>query len=548
MGSCALGLDGTEDEQIEEWRLLIGGDGRYLNREVIQLFVEMLYACFVDKLGDETKKPMRIFIAQNGTMSTPACSNFIRENACNLGGFILTASHNMAGPNGDWGIKYNNQHGSPATERITDRIYEFTQSIQTYTDMNGEFPQIDIGKIGITTYGENSDFIVEIVDPVSHWMQLMREVFDFVMISDFLQLHRKRFAFIFDCMHAVSGVYARKLFVDELGMTPEQLTLCNEQALEDFGGMHPDPNLVYAKNLVDKMFDSNSRYSMGAASDGDGDRNMILGNQFFVTPSDSLSIIVDYADKCIPLFKHGLKGVARSMPTSTSVDRVAQAKNIALYEVPTGWKYFGNLMDSGKLSICGEESFGTGSDHIREKDGLFAVLAWLSIIAYENRNTTPNDDIVGVKEIVQKHWKQYGRSFYCRYDYEEVDSTAAEKMMEHLRTLVEGRIAQAHPKYNFGSCEEFKYVDQNDGSEADKQGIIIRFTDGSRIVFRLSGTGSSGATIRCYIEKYVQYSIDAHNTVMNDKSQEVIKGLADIALELSRLAELTQREKPSVIT
>lgn len=545
--NCSLGLDGTEDVQIEEWRLLVGGDGRYLNTEMIQLLIEMLYAFYIQNVQPSDVKPFRIFVGQHGIMSTPACSHFIRNLDCNLGGIIFTASHNPGGPQGDFGVKYNNQHGAPASERITNRIYEFTKDLKEYTDMDGEFPKIDLSQINSYSFGTNNNFIVQIIDPVSSYIILLRDIFDFDMIKSFLK-EKQDFSFVFDSLHAVCGAYSRKLFVDYLGMKEfTQVTFQNEEVLEDFGGLHPDPNLVYAKSLVDSMFNKNSHHQMGAASDGDGDRNMILGKQFFVTPSDSLAIIADYAEKCIPYFKNGLKGVARSMPTSTSVDRVAVAKNLSCYEVPTGWKFFGNLMDSGRISICGEESFGTGSDHIREKDGLFSVLAWLSIISYENLNQTDNK-FVSIQDIVQNHWKKYGRSFYARYDYEEVDSEAAESIMMHLRKLILGNIGDVFPNHSFGHCEEFSYIDPHDGSEIYNQGIILRFTDGSRIVFRLSGTGSSGATIRVYFEKYVPYSQENHEMIMNESSQNAILELAKIGLEISKLKEFTKREAPTVIT
>jgi len=366
-----------------------------------------------------------------------------------------------------------------------------------------------------------------------------KEVFDFDLISKLLK--RKDFSMQFDAMHAITGAYAKPILVDALGAPASSCV--NDTPMEDFNKGHPDPNLTYAEELVKVMFSENAP-DFGAASDGDGDRNMILGNNFFVTPSDSVAIIAANAQECIPYFKSGLKGVARSMPTAAALDRVAQKLNVECFETPTGWKYFGNLMDAEKCSVCGEESFGTGSDHIREKDGPWAVLAWLSILAKRNENVPEGGKLVGVKEITEAHWKTYGRNFFSRYDYEGCESDPCNKMVESLREKAsKAKKGDKYGAYELDYADDFEYTDPIDGSVASKQGVRFVFTDGSRFIFRLSGTGSSGATVRMYIEQY-----EADEAKQGIDAQVALKPLIDIALEVSELKKFTGRESPTVIT
>ncbi|EOY23030.1 Phosphoglucomutase isoform 2 [Theobroma cacao] len=395
--------------------LVLGGDGRYFNREAAQIIIKIAAGNGVGK----------ILVGREGIMSTPAVSAVIRKRKAN-GGFIMSASHNPGGPEYDWGIKFNYSSGQPAPESITDKIYGNTLSISEIK--MAEIPDVDLSRLGVTKYG---NFSVEVIDPVSDYLELMESVFDFQLIRSLLS--RSGFRFVFDAMHAVTGAYAKPIFVDKLGASLDSIS--NGVPLEDFGHGHPDPNLTYAKGLVNTMYSENGP-DFGAASDGDGDRNMILGKKFFVTPSDSVAIIAANAQEAIPYFRNGPKGLARSMPTSGALDRVAEKLSLTFFEVPTGWKFFGNLMDDGKLSICGEESFGTGSDHIREKDGIWAVLAWLSIIAYRNKDKKPGETLVSVSDVVKEHWATYGRNFFSRYDYEECESEGANKMIEYLRDLV----------------------------------------------------------------------------------------------------------------
>ncbi|KAL7003247.1 phosphoglucomutase (alpha-D-glucose-1,6-bisphosphate-dependent), partial [Sarracenia purpurea var. burkii] len=469
-------------EDFKNGLLVLGGDGRYFNREAAQVIIKIAAGNGVGK----------ILVGKEGIMSTPAVSAVIRKRKAN-GGFIMSASHNPGGPEYDWGIKFNYSSGQPAPESITDKIYGNTLSISEIK--MAEIPDVELSSLGVTTY---RNFCVEVIDPVSDYLELMENVFDFSLIRNLLS--RSDFRFIFDAMHAVTGAYAKPIFVDKLGSSPDCIS--NGVPLEDFGHGHPDPNLTYAKDLVDIMYSENGP-DVGAASDGDGDRNMILGRGFFVTPSDSVAIIAANAQEAIPYFQSGPKGLARSMPTSGALDRVAQKLNLPFFEVPTGWKFFGNLMDDGKLSICGEESFGTGSDHIREKDGIWAVLAWLSIIAYRNKDEKPGEKLVSVSDVVKEHWATYGRNFFSRYDYEECESEGANKMIEYLRDLV----SKSKPGDKYGSyflqfADDFTYTDPVDGSVVSKQGVRFVFNDGSRIIFRLSGTGSAGATARMYIEKF----------------------------------------------
>ncbi|KAJ3094397.1 Phosphoglucomutase-2, partial [Physocladia obscura] len=499
--------------------LVVGGDGRFFGRDAIQLIVKIAAAHGVSKL----------YVGQAGILSTPAASNLIRKHAA-TGGILLTASHNPGGPENDFGIKYNISNGGPAPEAITDKIFSISKSLTSYTI--ADIPDIDLDTPAKITIGTLK---IQIIDSVSAYTSLMKGIFDFPRLSAFIAAATPlSFTLLMDSMHGVTGPYAKAIFVDELGFGND--SVMNFVPLEDFGGGHPDPNLTYAHELVEKV--EARGISFGAASDGDGDRNMIIGKGVFVNPSDSVAVIADYADKAIPYFqKTGIKGLARSMPTSMSIDRVAKAK---------GWKFFGNLMDAGKLSICGEESFGTGSDHIREKDGIWAVLAWLSILAYVNDDSDPEktkipssagSKFIGLHDILQNHYVKYGRNFFSRYDYEEVDSDKANQVIELLRTKKAG---EKYGDYTIDYCDDFEYTDPIDHSVSKKQGLRFIFTDGSRVIFRLSGTGSQGATIRLYVEKFTEdkklYGLDTPTG---------IRDLIAAALEMSKLVEFTGRKEPT---
>ncbi|PVF96067.1 putative PGM2-phosphoglucomutase [Serendipita vermifera] len=475
----------------------------------------------------------KLIIGKDGILSTPAASNVIRKYKAD-GGILLTASHNPGGPDNDFGIKYNMSNGGPAPESVTEKIYEKSKAIKEYKILAAQ--EVELSKVGEFTYGPLK---VQIIDSVADYVELLKSIFDFDAISEFLQSNSD-FKVLFDGMHGVTGPYGRAIFVDTLKL-PES-SIQNATPLPDFGGGHPDPNLTYAHDLV-KVVDE-KKIQFGAASDGDGDRNMIYGCGAFVTPSDSVAVIADWAES-IPYFKNGVKGLARSMPTSGAIDLVAKAKGVEVFEVPTGWKFFGNLMDAGRLSICGEESFGTGSDHIREKDGVWAVIAWLNIIAAANKDK-PN---TGIKEILLDHYKKYGRSFFSRYDYEEVDSDGAKKVVDHIneginsKSLIGKKFPSSTGEFTISEAFNFCYTDPIDGSVSKNQGQVIRFSDGSRVVFRLSGTGSHGATIRLYVERYTkdesQYSLE---------TAKGIAGLIEVALVLSKLEEFTGRKEPTVIT
>ncbi|XP_050255321.1 phosphoglucomutase, chloroplastic [Quercus robur] len=510
-------------EDYKNGLLVLGGDGRYFNREAAQIIIKIAAGNGVGK----------ILVGKEGVLSTPAVSAVIRKRKAN-GGFIMSASHNPGGPEYDWGIKFNYNSGQPAPESITDKIYGNTLSISEIKV--ADIPDVDLSHLGVTEF---RNFSVEVVDPVSDYLELLESVFDFELIKSLLS--RSDFRFIFDAMHAVTGAYAKPIFVDKLGASLDSIS--NGVPLEDFGHGHPDPNLTYAKDLVNTMYGENGP-DFGAASDGDGDRNMILGRGFFVTPSDSVAIIAANAQEAIPYFRSGIKGLARSMPTSGALDRVAEKLKLPFFEVPTGWKFFGNLMDAGKLSICGEESFGTGSDHIREKDGIWAVLAWLSIIAYQNKDKKPGEKLVSVSDVVKEYWATYGRNFFSRYDYEECESEGANKMIGYLRDLVsKSKAGEKYGSYILQFADDFTYTDPVDGSMVSKQGVRFVFTDGSRIIFRLSGTGSAGATVRVYIEQF-EPDVSKHDV----DAQTALKPLIDLALSVSKLKDFTGREKPTVIT
>ena len=491
--------------------LALGGDGRYYNREAIQTILKMAAA---NGFG-------RVLVGKGGILSTPAASCVIRKYKTH-GGIILSASHNPGGPDGDFGIKYNTANGGPAPEKITEAIYAASRQIAQYRIAAA--PDVDLDALGDSSLG---DMMVSVIDPVSDYAELMESLFDFASIRALLA---GGFRIKFDAMHAVTGPYAREIFVNRLGAPAD--SLINAEPLEDFGGGHPDPNLTYAHELVEALYGGDAP-DFGAASDGDGDRNMILGRHFFVTPSDSLAILAANAH-LVPGYKQGLAGIARSMPTSAAADRVAATLNIPCYETPTGWKFFGNLMDAGKVTLCGEESFGTGSDHIREKDGLWAVLFWLNILAARRQS---------VEAIVREHWARFGRNVYSRHDYEGIPVDAANGVMKLLHERF-GELQGAHfGNYKVLFCDDFSYTDPVDGSVSTGQGVRIGFTDGSRIVFRLSGTGTEGATLRLYLEAFEQDASKHHLD-----AQEALAELIGVALEISELKQRTGRDKPTVVT
>ncbi|XP_028403644.1 phosphoglucomutase-1-like [Dendronephthya gigantea] len=522
-------FDSIPEEQREGCVIIVGGDGRYYMKDAIQIIARIAAANGVGSL----------VVGQHGIFSTPAVSCIIRKRSAQAG-IVLSASHNPGGISGDFGIKFNTANGAPSPESITDHIFELSKKITSYNICDKI--TLDLKSIGKQEWmiENGKKFSVEVVDSVSEYMELMKEVFDFVKLKQFLTGERAP-QIILNAMHGVTGPYIKRIFVDELG-APEA-SMINNVPKEDFGGHHPDPNLTYAADLVEIL--KRGEHDLGAAFDGDGDRNMILGkNGFFVTPSDSLAVIASHM-WCIPHFvKHPPTGVARSMPTSAAVDKVAERLGLNLYEVPTGWKFFGNLLDANRISLCGEESFGTGSNHIREKDGLWACLAWLSILAERG---------LSVEEIVREHWQNYGRNFYTRYDYETVETEAANRVFKKLRDRIDddslvgkkltGGVSGSEKTYEVRCVNDFYYEDPIDGSVAKQQGVRVCFIDGSRCVYRLSGTGSTGATIRIYIESYESnpetYSLDA---------QVVLRPLVDIALNISSIQEFTGRNAPSVIT
>jgi phosphoglucomutase len=512
--------------------LVIGGDGRYFSPETVQTILKIGSANGVAKF----------IVGKDSILSTPAASNVIRKYKA-YGGILLTASHNPGGPDKDFGIKYNVSNGGPAPESVTNKIFEKSKTIQKYFII--EAPPVDLSKIGEYTYGPTK---VSVIDSVVDYVALLEDIFDFPLIKSFLTSHTHDFRVLFDGLHGVTGPYASAILLEKLGLPAHSVQNCTP--LPDFGGGHPDPNLTYAHTLVEAVDSKGIQF--GAASDGDGDRNMIYGKNAFVTPSDSVAIIADWAD-VIPYFKKGgLKGLARSMPTSKAIDLVAQKKGLEHFEVPTGWKFFGNLMDAGRLSICGEESFGTGSDHIREKDGLWAVIAWLNIIAAANQSS-PNK-LLGINDILQRHYSIYGRSFFSRYDYEEVPSEGASAMVAHLNEALNSgslnetthKSASTNTSFTISSLYDFEYTDPIDGSVSKNQGQVITFSDGSRVVFRLSGTGSSGATVRMYVERYV--AKEAGVAELGRSASDGLKGLIEVALEVSQLKKFLGVEEPTVIT
>ena len=491
--------------------LIVGGDGRYYNDTAIQIILRMAAANGVAKVR----------VGQNGLFSTPAVSNLIRISGAQ-GGIILSASHNPGGPNGDFGIKFNGENGGSAVESVTQAIFQRSLEIETYYAV--ESGDIDLSVLGETKVG---DMQVEIIDPVTDYVALMETLFDFEKIKAMIA---GGFQICFDGMHAVTGPYATAAFIDRLGAPAN--ALMNVEPSETFGGGHPDPNPVYAKALFDTMF-SDDAPDFGAASDGDGDRNIVLGKGIYVSPSDSLAILTANVHLA-PGYKDGISGVARSMPTSRAADLVAKKLGVEAFETPTGWKFFGNLLDAGRITLCGEESAGAGSDHVREKDGLWAILAWLNIVAARG---------LPVADIVRDHWATYGRHYYSRHDYEAIDAAKAQAVMDGLNAKLPELKGQSFGGETVSMADNFAYTDPVDGSVSKNQGLRVEFESGSRFVMRLSGTGTVGATLRLYLEQYVPPGGD-HNADL----QDTLKGLATIADDLTKLRTLTGRDAPSVVS
>ncbi|MGO8952044.1 MAG: alpha-D-glucose phosphate-specific phosphoglucomutase [Rhodomicrobium sp.] len=491
--------------------LVVGGDGRYYNAQAIQTVIRIAAA---NGFG-------RALVGAGGILSTPAASCIIRKHKA-FGGLILSASHNPGGPDGDFGIKFNAANGGPAPEKITDAIY--AESLKITEILSLDMPDVDLGRIASHRVGEMQ---VEVIDPVADYVELMREIFDFpalrAAIAGGLRL-------AFDAMHAVTGPYAHAIFERELGAPAG--TVRNGVPLPDFGGHHPDPNLVHAKELLHLMMGPGAP-DLGAASDGDGDRNLIIGRGIFIPPSDSLAMLAANAHLA-PAYRAGIAGVARSMPTSAAVDRVAAKLGVPCYETPTGWKFFGNLLDAGRITLCGEESAGTGSNHVREKDGVWAVLLWLSVIAARGQS---------VREIAREHWAAYGRNYYTRHDYEGLDTPAAQALMQALGERLEGLAGTRVGGRLVAQADDFSYTDPVDGSVSKNQGLRVVFADGARIVYRLSGTGTTGATLRVYIERY-----EANPALLAQDTQAALADLIATAGELARLREFTAREQPDVVT
>ena len=491
--------------------LVVGGDGRYLNREVIQIVLKMAAA---NGFG-------RVLVGQGGILSTPAASHLIRASGA-FGGLVLSASHNPGGPDEDFGIKYNVGNGGPAPEKVTDAIHARTLTIDQYRILDAA--DVDLDHIGTSRMG---DMLVEVVDPVTGYADLMEQLFDFGAIRAMIA---GGFTLAFDSMSAVTGPYAVEIFERRLGAPAG--TVMNGTPLPDFGHHHPDPNLVHAKELYDKMMAVDAP-DFGAASDGDGDRNLIIGRHCYVTPSDSLAVLAANAHLA-PGYKAGLKGIARSMPTSGAADRVAERLGVALYETPTGWKFFGNLLDAGMATICGEESAGTGSDHVREKDGIWAVLLWLNIVAARRQS---------VAAIMADHWATYGRNYYARHDYEAIATDRADALMAALRGKIDSLAGTGNSGGTISAADDFAYTDPTDGSVSRNQGVRILFEDGSRVVFRLSGTGTQGATLRVYIERYMAPDGD-----LNLATGDALAPLVAAAQELADIRGYTGMDAPSVIT
>ena len=496
---------------VEGKTLVLGGDGRYFNDKAAQIILRMAAA----------NGAARMIVGQNALLSTPAASHLIRKRGTD-GGLIMSASHNPGGPDEDFGLKYNTPNGGPAPEGVTDLIYARTLDIKGYNIL-------EAGEIDLSTRGEQrlGDMVVEVVDPVTDYAALMETLFDFDALR---AMFAKGFTLRFDAMHAITGPYAKEILEKRLGAPAGSVV--NATPLPDFGGGHPDPNPIWAKDLVERMMAEDAP-DFGAASDGDGDRNMILGRGIYVTPSDSLALLAAKAHLA-PGYAKGLAGVARSMPTSGAVDRVAAAMGIDCFETPTGWKFFGNLLDAGRATLCGEESAGTGSDHVREKDGLWAVLLWLNILAVTGKS---------VKYLMADHWAAYGRNYYSRHDYEDVDSALANQVYNGLRDRLASLPGQSFGPLTIATADEFAYDDPIDGSHSAAQGLRIGFTNGGRVVFRLSGTGTVGATIRVYLE-----SLETDAAAMDKDAQDALSDIIAAAEGISRLKAITGRVAPNVIT
>lgn len=493
--------------------LIVGGDGRYYNDVATRIIIKMAAAHGFAK----------VIVGQNGILSTPAVSCVIRKNKA-YGGIILSASHNPGGVDGDFGIKYNIANGGPAPEKITDEVFRISKEITSY-----KISDVADNKVEITQLGSYKieGVQVEVIDSVADYAQMLQELFDFDAIR---QMFASGFKIRFDSMSAVSGPYATEIVEKLLGATKGSVV--NNIPLPDFGGLHPDPNPVNAEDLIIIMY-ANNAPDFGAASDGDADRNMVVGKSLAVAPSDSLAILAANA-KLVPGYKSGLTGVARSMPTSTAVDRVAKELGIPCFETPTGWKFFGNLLDADMATLCGEESYGTGSNHIREKDGVWAIIFWLNILAVTKKS---------VNQLVEEHWDKYGRNFYSRHDYEAINSESANKLMASLREKITTFSGKEFGQYTVDTADDFSYIDPVDNSVSTQQGIRIIFTNGSRVVFRLSGTGTEGATLRVYLEKY-----EADKTKFKQDTQEALKELIDIAEEVAQIKSYTGMSEPTVVT
>ena len=491
--------------------LVVGGDGRFFNREALAIVLKMAAA---NGIG-------RVLVGQNGILSTPAASCLIRKCSA-AGGIILSASHNPGGPQSDFGVKVNVANGGPAVSALTDRIFERSRALQSYRILNA--PDVALHRIGTAMLGEMT---IEVVDPVADYAALMESLFDFTALRG---LFASGFRICYDAMNAVTGPYAKEILERRLGAATG--SVIHGEPLPDFGGEAPDPNLVHARELVERMRAPDAP-DFGAACDGDGDRNMILARRFFVTPSDSLAVLAANA-RTAPAYAAGLVGVARSMPTSRAVDRVAERLGIPCYETPTGWKYFGNLLDAGMITLCGEESFGTGSNHLREKDGLWAVLFWLNIVAVRRQP---------VEIIVREHWQTYGRHFYTRHDYDALDPVVAESLLSDLRERLGGLTGQRIGHRRVHAADDFRYTDPVDGALASSQGLRVLFDDGARVVFRTSGTGTEGATLRLYAEAFepdpARHTLDP---------QDALADLVVTAVELAQVRKRTGRAAPSVIT
>ncbi|HNW61594.1 MAG TPA: alpha-D-glucose phosphate-specific phosphoglucomutase [Piscinibacter sp.] len=491
--------------------LVVGGDGRHWNLEAIQQVIRIA-------AGNGFA---RMLVGQGGILSTPAASCVIRQHGA-FGGLILSASHNPGGPDGDFGIKFNAANGGPAPEKITDAIYEKTLSIGEILTV--EAADIDLGRLGTQAVGAMK---VEVIDAVADYVGLMRKLFDFAALR---ALFAGGFRLSFDAMHAVTGPYAKAIFERELGAPAG--TVVNGVPLPDFGGGHPDPNLVHAKELLARMMAADAP-DLGAASDGDGDRNLIIGRGIFIPPSDSLAMLAANAHHA-PAYAKGIAGVARSMPTSGAVDRVAAKLGVPCFETPTGWKFFGNLLDAGRITLCGEESAGTGSDHVREKDGVWAVLLWLSILAARRQS---------VQQIAREHWATYGRNYYTRHDYEDLDTPTAKALTQSVADKLPSLAGQTLAGRRVALADDFSYTDPVDGSVSKNQGLRIVFDDGSRIVYRLSGTGTTGSTLRVYIERY-----EGDPARHAQDTQAALADLIALADELAQIRARTGRQQPDVVT